>query len=121
VGKSGSTRPARRSSSSGGHGSRATRRKPPVPLASETAGWAQDAVGSDVRDHPRSIRCRLVPWHFMTKQKKPRIYPDPSASEESSGIDSIGIGQAAKELSAALREFDRQAASWMRVGEKTST
>jgi hypothetical protein len=57
----------------------------------------------------------------MTKQKKPRIYPDPSASAESSGIDSIGIGQAAKELSAALREFDRQAASWMRVGEKAST
>jgi hypothetical protein len=57
----------------------------------------------------------------MTKQKKPRIYPDPNASTESSDIDSIGIGKAAKELSAALKEFDRQAASWVGVGETAST
>jgi hypothetical protein len=57
----------------------------------------------------------------MTKQKKPRIYPDPSASEETSDVGSIGIDRAAKELTAALREFDRQAASWVRVGETAST
>ncbi len=57
----------------------------------------------------------------MTKQKKPRIYPDPSTSAESSDIGSIGIDQAAKELTAALKEFDRQAASWMRVGEPAAT
>ncbi len=57
----------------------------------------------------------------MTKQKKPRIYPDPDSSVERSDIGSIGIGQAAKELTAALREFDRQAASWARVGETAST
>jgi hypothetical protein len=57
----------------------------------------------------------------MTKQKKPRIYPDPNASAESPDIGSIGIGQAAKELTAALKEFDQRAASWVRVEETAST
>jgi hypothetical protein len=44
----------------------------------------------------------------MAKQKKPRVYPD----TETSGSESFGIARAAEELTEALQEFDRRAASW---------
>ena len=44
----------------------------------------------------------------MAKQKKPRVYPETKASD----AESFGIARAAEELSAALQEFDRKAASW---------
>jgi hypothetical protein len=45
----------------------------------------------------------------MAKQKKPRVYPETEKVGES---ESFGIARAAEELSEALEDFDRPAASW---------
>jgi len=45
----------------------------------------------------------------MAKQKKARVYPE---TDKVSDGDSFGIARAAEELSAALQDFDRRAASW---------
>lgn len=45
----------------------------------------------------------------MAKQKKPRVYPE---TDKAIDRQQIGIARAAEELSAALQEFDRRAASW---------
>ncbi len=45
----------------------------------------------------------------MAKQKKPRVYPE---TDKVSDGETFGIARAAEELSEALQEFDRKAASW---------
>jgi hypothetical protein len=45
----------------------------------------------------------------MAKQKKPRVYPETATVSDG---ESFGIARAAEELTAALQEFDRRAASW---------
>jgi hypothetical protein len=45
----------------------------------------------------------------MAKQKKARVYP---ATEKATDREVFGIARAAEELSEALQEFDRRAASW---------
>ena len=45
----------------------------------------------------------------MAKQKKARVYP---ATDKVSDGEGFGIARAAEELSEALQEFDRRAASW---------
>jgi hypothetical protein len=45
----------------------------------------------------------------MTKRSQPRVFPNSKGSPE---IGSIGIAQAAKDLSEVVEEFDRRAAMW---------
>jgi hypothetical protein len=45
----------------------------------------------------------------MLKRSQPRVFPGNSGSPDS---DTIGIAQAAQDLSAQVAEFDRKAASW---------
>jgi len=45
----------------------------------------------------------------MMKRSHPRVFP---ADTGDSDTDTIGIAQAAQDLSAMVAEFDRKAASW---------
>jgi hypothetical protein len=45
----------------------------------------------------------------MTKRSHPRVFPGNTGGPDT---DTIGIAQAAQDLSAQVAEFDRQAASW---------
>jgi hypothetical protein len=45
----------------------------------------------------------------MAKRSQPRVFPN---GKDGAAIGSIGIAQAAKDLSEMVEEFDRRAAMW---------
>jgi hypothetical protein len=51
----------------------------------------------------------LLPSVGMAKRSQPRVFP---SSKDGPEIGSIGIAQAAKDLSEVVEEFDRRAAMW---------
>ena len=56
----------------------------------------------------------------MAKRMKSRSYPDNDAATSPEPV-LTGIAKAAQELSVAVEEFDRQAASWSQTGDLVRT
>jgi len=79
------------------------------PCANTTGAEALTGPELPVDRHPPPGPPRSVPWASMAKQKKARVYP---ATDKVGDGEGFGIARAGEELSEAVREFDRRAASW---------
>jgi hypothetical protein len=55
----------------------------------------------------------------MSKRKQARSYPHDDAPQPK--VELTGIAKAAEDLSEAVKDFDRQAASWSSKGELVRT
>lgn len=78
------------------------------------------AGAGQVQVHPPSRRVHSVPSLAMAKRMKSRSYPDNDAATSPEPV-LTGIAKAAQELSVAVEEFDRQAASWSQTGDLVRT